>query len=290
MSSANAIDLSLLPPPEVLEALSFETTFTGMVTLVQTGVPGVFEGIPDFDGTIESDPAVKVLQVAAYCRLLDRARVNAAARAVMVAYATGDDLVNLGALFEVEKLDGETDDAYRERIVLAPDGFSVAGPEAAYTFHARSASTLVKDARPISPSPGDVVVTVLSTAGDGTANDALLDLVEAALTPTEVRPMTDNVTVQSAEIVNYTVDADLYLFEGPDGSVVLANAIAGRDAYIDRMRRIGRDVTKTGLIASMFVEGVQRLVLNAPVADVVCDDTQAAHCTARATRIAGTGE
>ena len=289
-TTTNGIDLSTLPPPAVLEVLSFEAIFAEMVTALQTGVAGFFDGIPDFDATIESDPAVKVLQVAAYFRLLDRAKKNADVKACMIAYAQGDDLTNLGALLEVERLEDEEDEPYRERIVMAPDGYSVAGPEAAYVFHARSASALVRDATALSPSPSEILVTVLSTVGDGTASEELLDIVDAALSAKTIRPLTDLVTVQSAEIIEYEANATIYVYDGPDSSVVLANAIAGRDKYINAMRKLGRDVTRSGLNAAQFVEGVQRVVVADPAADVVCDDTQAAWCTARTTTMGGIAE
>ena len=289
-TTTNGIDLSTLPAPAVLESLSFESILAEMVLTVQTGVPGLFDGIPDFDASLESDPAVKVLQVAAWYRLVDRARKNEDVKACMVAYAAGDDLTNLGALLGVDRLTGELDDAYRERIVMAPDGFSVAGPEAAYVFHARSASPLVRDATAISPSPSEIVVTILSTEGDGTASPELLAIVEAALSSMTIRPLTDHVTVQSAEIINYTANATLYVYDGPDSSVVLANAIAGRDKYINAMRKLGRDVTRSGLNAAQFADGAQRVVLADPSADIICNATQAGWCTARSTILGGTAE
>ncbi|XHF77136.1 hypothetical protein R3J27_08275 [Xylella fastidiosa subsp. multiplex] len=48
----------------------------------------------------------------------------------------------------------ESDAAFRRRIVLAPEGYSVAGPEGAYIYHAISAPipTCLTSA-PLSPTP-----------------------------------------------------------------------------------------------------------------------------------------
>ncbi|WP_031236730.1 baseplate assembly protein [Asticcacaulis sp. AC460] len=279
MSTSNAIDLSQLPAPNVIAALDYETILAEMVALMQTGVVGVFDGIPDFDGTNEADPAVKVLQVAAWCRLLDRAKANDDAKAVMVAYATGADLDNLGALFQVTRLEGELDDRFRRRIVLAPDGYSVAGPESAYIYHALSASLDVLDATATSPEPGEVIVTILSAIGNGAASGGLIATVQDALSSQTVRPLTDQVTVQSATIVNYAVAATVYTYDGPDSSVVLANAATRAEAYRQSLRKLGRDVTRAGYTAAMMADGAQNAVLASPVADIVMDDTQAGHCT-----------
>jgi phage-related baseplate assembly protein len=103
---------------------------------------------PSFDALVPSDPAFKILEVAAYREMLIRQRVNDAAKAVMLAYAQRGDLDQLGALLAVERLildpgnldagippTMESDEDFRRRIQLSPEGFSVAGPEGAYVFH-----------------------------------------------------------------------------------------------------------------------------------------------------------
>lgn len=282
-----AVDLSQLPAPDVVEALDFETILADMVADLQARDPA-------FTAMVESDPAYKILEVAAYRELLIRQRVNEAARAVMLAYAAGADLENLGALFGVPRLvtdpgdpeaippvppTYETDTDYRRRIQLSLEGFSTAGPEGAYIFQALSADGQVLDASAISPSPGDVVVTVLSRTGDGTADQALLDIVNAALSAEDVRPLTDNVTVQSAAIVNYTVEATLYFYSGPGSEQALANAQAAIEAYTEKQHRLGLDVTLSGVYAALHQSGVQGVDLVSPAANIVVDRQQAAFCT-----------
>lgn len=282
-----AVDLSQLPPPDVVEQLDFETILAEMVADLQTRDSA-------FTAMVESDPAYKILEVAAYRELLIRQRVNEAARAVMLAYAADADLDNLGALFGVQRLvtdpgdanaippvppTYETDTDFRRRIQLSLEGFSTAGPEGAYIFHALSADGQVLDASATSPAPGDVVVTVLSRTGDGTADQALLDAVDATLSAEDVRPLTDNVTVQSATIVNYTVDATLYFYSGPGREKALANAQAAIEAYTEKQHRLGLDVTLSGIYAALHQSGVQRVELAAPAANIVVDRQSAAYCT-----------
>ena len=114
--------------------------------------------------------------------------------------ATAIDLSRLPAPQIVEQLDYaadplsgapavmESDADFRRRIILAPEGYSVAGPEGAYIFHALSADPDVLDASATSPTPGEVVVTVLSRTGDGTAPPELLATVEAAVSADDVPP------------------------------------------------------------------------------------------------------
>lgn len=284
MASApfTAVDLSRLPPPDVVEALDFETIFAAAVTRMQAEMP-------DFEARV-SDPAIKQLLVLSHFVQLLRQRINDAARAVMPAYATGGDLDNLAAIFGVTRFTGENDTDFRRRMVLAPEGYSVAGPEGAYIFHALTADPDVLDASATSPAPGEVLVSILSRTGGGTASPELLATVRARLNDRTIRPLTDALTVITATIVPYAIVAQLTLFTGPDGAVVLAAARARIDAYVADCHRLGRDVTRSGIFAALHVEGVQNVVLTSPAADLVMDRTQAPLCTAITLINAGVGE
>jgi len=144
----------------------------------------------------------------------------------------------------------------------------VAGPAGAYIFHALSADGNILDVAADSPTRGEVVVTVLSRSGDGTAGPDLLAAVEAALGAETIRPITDHVVVQSATIVAYEVEATLTFFAGPDKSVVLAAAQAALDRRIAAAHRIGAVVTRASLIAALMQPGVQNVDLTVPADDL----------------------
>lgn len=281
------VDLSQLPAPNVVEPLDFETILAAMIADLQSRDP-------DFTALVESDPAYKILEVCAYRELLIRQRVNEAAQGVMLAYATGADLDQLGANVGVQRLvitpaDDttvpptpavmESDEDFRARIQLSPEGYTTAGSEGSYVFHGLGASSDVKDIQAISPTPGKVTVYVLSRTGDGTAPAATLNAVTSTLNGETVRPLTDEVTVLSANIVNYTIDAELTLYPGPDSSVVLQSAIDAVTAYAEAQRRIGYDVTLSGLYRALHQPGVQNVTLNEPTASLVLGNGQASYCT-----------
>lgn len=96
-SAYTKVDLSQLAPPNVVEALDFESIFAAMLADLRARDS-------TFTALVESDPAYKILEVAAYRELLIRQRVNDAAKAVMVAYATGADLDQIGANYDVARL------------------------------------------------------------------------------------------------------------------------------------------------------------------------------------------
>lgn len=281
-SSSTSIDLSRLPAPTIVEQLDYETIRAQLLAKL-------VELLPTFDATVESDPAVKVLEVAAYHELLLRQDFNDRARQLLVAYATGSNLEALGALFGVPRLEitpedpttgaaavYEDQDAYRQRIILAPESYSVAGPELAYVAHAKSASADVLDASAVSPTPGAILVSVLSAQGDGTAAPELVAAVNAIVADPAVRPLGDQVTTASADIVRYEIAAEITTFSGPDLVLVLASARAALDAYIAENHKLGRNHRRAGITAALDVVGVENIVLSSPADDVLCDNTQAA--------------
>lgn len=293
-----AVDLSRLPFPAVVEPLDYERIRAAMLDDLR-------QRWPAFDALLESDPAVKVLEVAAYRELLLRARINDAAKAVTLAYASGSDLDHIASLFGVTRLlvtpanpqatpprpaVYESDDDLRRRVQLAFEGFSTAGPDGAYLFHALSADGQVLDASVDSPAPGEVVISVLSRTGDGTASPALIATVQAALSAEDVRPLTDHVVVLGAQIVPYVVSATLTLYPGPDAAVVLADARARLASHVAEHHRLGRDITRAGLIAALCTAGVQNVLLESPADDIVITLRQAAWCTSTDIRIGGVDE
>ena len=96
-SSYTNIDLSQLPLPAVVEQIDFDTVLGQMLA-------DLVARDPAFTALVPSDPAYKVLEVCAFREVVLRQRVNEAAQATMLAYATGADLDHRGATYNVERL------------------------------------------------------------------------------------------------------------------------------------------------------------------------------------------
>ena len=290
--NSTAIDLSRLASPQLVEIIDFETLLADRKARLISLYPADKQAEVAATLELESEPLVVLLQESCYREITLRQRINDAARGVMLAYARGTDLEHLAALMGVERLvvrpaDPTTDtaavmegdDDLRTRIQLAPEGFSVAGPQGAYIATAMNAHGLVLDAAAQSPAPGSVLVTILSRDGDGTADEHLVAAVTAAVNGEDARPLTDNVTVQSAEIVTYQVAAKIYTFPGPDSGVVMAEARKRLDEYLAACHRIGREVAISGIHAALHLTGIERVELTAPMANVQTNNTQSPYCT-----------
>ncbi|HDH1527138.1 TPA: baseplate J/gp47 family protein [Klebsiella quasipneumoniae subsp. similipneumoniae] len=296
------IDLSQLPSPTIIEELDYETILVAVKAVMVAAFPEDEQSAVAAALGLESEPLNIIAQAMAYRELLLRQRINEGAAACMLSHATGDDLDNIAANLDTERLTitaatdttdavTESDEALRLRAQAAFEGMSVAGPSAAYEYFARSASGQVSDARATSPSPAEVVVAVLSTEGDGTASAELLAAVAAAVNDEEVRPLGDRVTVQSAEIVGYEIDATLYLYPGPESEPIINAAMASLKTFLaENDKKIGRDIVRSAISAALHVQGVQRVVINAPAADLQIDNTQAARNTGYTVDNGGTDE
>jgi phage-related baseplate assembly protein len=293
------LDLSSLPAPDVLEPLDFETIYDEELTSFR-----VFMG-DGWNATLESDPVVKLLELGAYRKMQNRARVNDAAKALMLPYAQRADLDQLAARVNlkrlvIQKADTSTvppapeileeDDALRERVQLAFEGLTTAGPRNSYILHARNTSALVADASAESPSPATVVVTVLHLNGTGEADDALLAELKAHLSDENLRPLGDRLIVQSAEVLTYSIDAVLHMKgAGSENEAILAECKSRLAAWINPRRRLGIEIARSAVDAQLHISGVRRVEL-VDWQDIVPTRAQAAYCNGFNVQLGTTNE
>lgn len=289
MSTAPLLDLSALPPPQVVEVIDYEVILAELKADLIARAPELASVL-----ALESEPLVKLLEVCAYRETLVRARVNDAAVATLLAYASGSDLDQRGANLGVERLIitpadpttvpptaavMESDADFRTRILLSLDSYTTAGSVLSYVYHARTASGEVKDVGVTSLVPGTVNVAVLSRIGTGAASQALINAVTSALNADDVRPLCDTVAVTSAVIVTYTVDARLEVPSDLATDLIVADAQAAVSAYVAEQHAMGRDVSRSALFACLHQPGVSRVYLNEPADHVAIAWNQAPWCT-----------
>ncbi|WP_429071163.1 baseplate J/gp47 family protein [Aeromonas veronii] len=291
----STITLSQLPQPDVIEPLDYETILAERKAYFISLYPADQQASVTATLALESEPITKLLQENAYRELILRKRINDASIANMLPWSKGADLDGLVSNWNVKRLIiqpgdptatppvpeiKEDDDALRMRALMAWDGLSVAGPTGAYEFFALSADGKVADAKGSSPAPAEALVTIISTEGDGTADNALIAKVTQALSHEDKRPVGDRLTVQSAGIIHYTITAKLHVnSQGAEEEVILQTARDRLAAFINPRRRIGVEVPRSAIDAALHVQGVTKVDLPG-WADITPSPTQAAYCTA----------
>lgn len=290
-----SIDFSQLAPPDIIEPIDYEAILLERKNdLIAKFNDDEKDKIAEILNR-ESEPLTKFLEENAYRETVLRNRINTGARALLLAFATKNDLDQIGANFNVKRLiitpaDNtktppipavyESDDAFRERIQLAFDTLSVAGPEAAYKKIARDSDGRVGDVTVVSPQPAYITLTILQAdSEDGSASPELIQIVEKAVTAEDKRPIGDRVTVQSAQIINYSISAKLFIGKDPEAATLLQQAIKNVNEYASKQKRLGRSIRMSAIYAALHIEGVNRVELASPTTDVVLTAAQASYCT-----------
>lgn len=296
-----AINLAELPDPDIIETLDLEDIIQAnkeyLVSLYSA------PDRPSIEQTLalESEPLVKFIELLSYRELMLRARYNDEARALLLAKSTGSNLDHIAftyyrgatrlviveadpdAIPPIEEV-LESDFDFRNRVALKPESYSTAGPTEAYIFHALTASGQVKSATATSPQPGTTVVTILSRIDSGIPTPALLDIVATALDADKTRPLSEEVVVQAAEIIEYSLAVELYIYSGPDNSLVETNAEGALAAYTQAAHILGENISMSALDKAAHQPGVQHanITITGPAVvdnQVIVSKLQAAFCT-----------
>lgn len=274
-----AIDLSRLPAPQVLPPIDFDAIVNECVADLQARLPG-------FDLPLESDPAVKLLEVHVWRETLLRQAIVDAVLSVLLPFAGGAMLDGLGARFNLPRLvlqpatdtDPEVlegDDEFRMRIQMAPETLPHAGITAAgYRARALAVAPEVKDVAALRRGAGRVDLILLGRTFDGTVGPGTVSKVVAALDREDAIQLTDVLTVRAAAITRYDLAVTLQVGAGPDVALVKAEAEAAIRAYAESRHKIGRPVYRRGIEAAAKVGGVEQAI--ADLQDVLPGDDGAA--------------
>lgn len=179
--------------------------------------------------------------------------------------------------------DAESDAEYAERIRLAPNSFSVAGPKKAYIFHAKSVSSAIIDVSVVSPTPGEVQVYPLLEGG-ALPSEEVLEQISAHLSSDDIRPLTDHVSVLTPASHEYEINLHYWILnEDKTKTQTIQNAVAAavENYRIWQQSRIGRDIVPAKLIAAVINAGAARIDSETmtPAQFVTMPENTVAQCT-----------
>lgn len=167
--------------------------------------------------------------------------------------------------------DIEGDDAFRERIQLAPESFSVAGPAGAYQFFTKQVSTLITDVEVLSEAPGEISIWALLKGGE-IPEQEMLDVIAEHLNGATIRPLTDKVNVKPPEVVKYDIDLRYFVARSDQtsaGAIQAAVETAVQNYIAWQRDKLGRDISETELIFKIRQAGAKRVEVITPKFTVV---------------------
>lgn len=162
--------------------------------------------------------------------------------------------------------DIESDDSYREKIHLAPEGLSVAGPTGAYEYFTLQYSSLIENVKVLSPSPGTVDIRVLLKNGEMPNQSFLAGLLEH-LSVDDKRPLTDNLLVNAPKPVTYEIDLTYFIKKEDIAQEELIKEKINQaldDYTLWQRSKIGRDINPSYLSMLVIAAGAKRVEINAP--------------------------
>jgi phage-related baseplate assembly protein len=174
--------------------------------------------------------------------------------------------------------DKESDANMQQRIRLAPEKYSTAGPGLGYQYWAKSAHQDILDVSVLSPAPGDIAIYVLMQAGT-LPSSAIIEAVQAEVTGEKRRPLSDTVSVAAPVQYPYDVNITYYISMSDSTRAAAIQTAVNRsvDEYIVWQKsKIGRGINPSELIHRVKQAGAKRVEVAHPAAFTPLDFTQVA--------------
>lgn len=159
-----------------------------------------------------------------------------------------------------------TDDEFYDLLLMGQDAYTSAGARGAYEYYAKLVSTEIRDIVVNSPEP--CVVHIYAVMDDGSlASSEIKAAILAACNDEDIRPLTDNVSVEDAEEVEYDITLTYFLSRDSTESAVTIeeNIEAAVDSFIAwQNAKIGRDINPSKLNQMVVEAGAKRTVITSP--------------------------
>ena len=266
----STFDFSTLPPPEVIKTFYYETILSERMTDLRQRL--LAAGI-DYDvGHLETD-ILKVVHLGDSMREVTlRSAINDAAMANLLAFALGGDLEHLAFFYDVERLEGETDDALRDRTVLAIKARSPGGSEWWYAAAAKRADVRIRSVKPYREKFWPIIhIAVLSNENGGIPDQKMLDAVTTEVMSDRVRLLNDTLIIEPAVATGTDIEADIWLL--PDAAFGLMDVlpeILGQAWKSEAA--IGFDLEPSWIEARLHVSGVKRVQVRSPLESVIASE------------------
>lgn len=163
--------------------------------------------------------------------------------------------------------DVESDENLAERIFLAPSSYSVAGPDDAYIYWAKTLNPSIIDVKVTSPSA--VVVDIRFILSDGELpGEAVISEMQEFLSDKKIRPLTDHVQVSAPDTVDYAINVEYWINESDKSiaSTIQSKINTAIENYkLWQRTKIGRDINPSVLNQMIISAGAKRAVVNSPV-------------------------
>lgn len=162
--------------------------------------------------------------------------------------------------------DTESDDDFAERIFDARNIYSTTGSKNSYIYYTKSFSTLIDDVVVTNPKDAEIYIYILMKDREQ-ATPPFLETLKNYLDNDEIRPLTDNITVQNVVRVPYDIDVSYAIYETDTAKLTEIDAAvtAAVEKYKEwQSEKIGRDINNQKLISLMIAAGAAKVTVTTP--------------------------
>lgn len=163
--------------------------------------------------------------------------------------------------------DVESDESFSERIYLAPSAYSTAGPKEAYIYWMKTYSSSISDVRVEMPAPGEVDIRIILDNGV-IPKESFLTEAKNFICNSNIRPLTDQVTVAAPDVVFYDLSFTYYINQSDSSkaeSISAAVDLATQSYIAWQKEKIGRDINPSELIYRIRKAGAKRVDVSSPI-------------------------
>ncbi|MGO8738629.1 baseplate J/gp47 family protein [Rhodoblastus sp.] len=271
-----SINLAALPSPSAVQVWSFQAILDAASADAVSRLSAA--GIAYNVQTLKGNPMNFILSAYADREGLVLQQINEAVNSTFLSAATQMADVTLRAAdVNLIPAPGETVASLKNRAQLQWEALSIGGTYGRYRSNALNAAPVdlgdvgVFGAETSPVPPGQVWIVCLGANSSGVPSSTVLAAVLAACSARGARPVNDQVVVQAANLLPYSVDATLILQSGADPAAVVAAQTAALNAFAASRRMIGGYVTPEMIAAVLAysTDGlVYDIVVNAPSAQV----------------------
>lgn len=295
------LDLSRLPPPQLIP-IDFEADrLARMARLTQLfDEAGVAYDVEE----LHANPGAIHQRLDNNREMLAKFAITDVYKQTLLAFAEGASLdwfaLNNHGIYRMQ---GEDDERFRERIVLHFEN-KAGGRMSGYKADCMDASLLVRAAggwfdisNPLLPTlrlalmgpiegtwveqPADSPATLayLWNGATGSIGSDVVGDVQQYIDRDDVKQATDIIQVAPVAVLTTAIDVTLYHLRGPDPDYLRRNAAIAVQAMIALRRKPHRDLPHEAIGAAATVGGVERAVVNSPIAGIVAGNGELIHVT-----------
>lgn len=161
----------------------------------------------------------------------------------------------------------ESDTAYYNRMRESEESYTTAGPRGSYIYHAKSVSSQISDVSVESPTPGNVDVRIMLFGGKMPSNE-LIEQVQKRLNENDIRPLTDNVSVATPEMIEFDIQATYYIQSDKTatlGEIKREVELATENYILWQTSKMGRDINPSYFSAMLMESRIKRVEITTPV-------------------------